>query len=307
MWRLALLALADSLTTTHAVPVAPAETLAVTVSGEGRPIIFVPGLVGSAFGFRHVTSALADDGYQTVVVEPLGVGRSGRPRDADYSLTAQADRVAAVLDSLGLRDVAVVAHAVSGSIAYRLALRRPELVSGILSIEGGVAESAVTPGLKRALKFAPLIKLLGRKGLTSELAGNFRASSGDPAWITPDVIAGYTEHAARDVGATVDALKGMARSHEPWALGPELARLRCPVRLLLGGAPHKGAVPQAEVARLAASVADLEVSVVSGAGHFVFEERPGLVAAAVRALIDATPIVAQGVRTPVDMRVSQRP
>jgi len=192
--------------------------------------------------------------------------------------------VAAVLDSLGIREAPVVAHAVSGAIAYRLALSRPELVSGILSIEGGVAESAVTPGLRRALKFAPLIKLLGRKGLTNELAGNLRASSGDTAWVTRDVIAGYAEHSARDVGATLDALKGMARSREPWLLEPELAQLRCPVRLLLGGVSHKGGVPQAEVDRLAVSVADFELIVVDGAGHFVFEERPDVVAAAVQAL-----------------------
>src|SRR5262245_37003956 len=82
------------------LPIAEAETLAVTVTGSGRPVVLVPGLFGSAFAFRHVVPALVDSGYRPIVIEPLGMGTSARPAHADYSLTAQADRIGAVLDSL---------------------------------------------------------------------------------------------------------------------------------------------------------------------------------------------------------------
>jgi pimeloyl-ACP methyl ester carboxylesterase len=39
-------------------------------------------------------------GYRTIVIEPLGVGSSARPEGANYSLTAQAARIAVVLDAL---------------------------------------------------------------------------------------------------------------------------------------------------------------------------------------------------------------
>ena len=47
-----------------------------------------------------------------------------RPPEADYSLTAQADRIAVVLDVLGLEPAVVVAHAVGASMALRLAYRQ---------------------------------------------------------------------------------------------------------------------------------------------------------------------------------------
>src|SRR5207249_962108 len=100
-------------------------------------------------------------GYRTIVVEPLGIGSSGRPQRADYSLTAQAERIAGVLDSLAIRQAFVIAHSLGGAEAFRLAYRRPDLVRGLISLEGGPTEAAITPAFKRALRFAPWIKRCG--------------------------------------------------------------------------------------------------------------------------------------------------
>src|SRR3989449_1863211 len=131
MWLLAFLALADS---AQAFPVvlSPAESLQVTVAGAaaGKPVVLVPGLFGSAFPYRNVIPRLTAAGYRAIVIEPLGVGGSGRPERADYSLTAQADRLAATLDRLGVARAMVVAHSTSASMAYRLAYPRPDLVRG---------------------------------------------------------------------------------------------------------------------------------------------------------------------------------
>ena len=53
------------------------------------------------------------------------------------SLTAQAERVATVMDGLGASGAIVVAHGAMAGMAMRLALRRPDLVGGIVSLEGG--------------------------------------------------------------------------------------------------------------------------------------------------------------------------
>jgi pimeloyl-ACP methyl ester carboxylesterase len=78
---------------TRCLPTAPGECLQVTISGEGRDVVLIPGLFGSAFGFRKVIPLFMAKGFRTIVVEPLGVGSSARPRMADYTLTAQADRI----------------------------------------------------------------------------------------------------------------------------------------------------------------------------------------------------------------------
>src|SRR5213596_1962772 len=109
MWLLAALLLADSSSVEHSfkVPLTRTESLAVATAGAGEPVVLIPGLFGSEFGFRKLVPLLNAAGYRTIVIEPLGIGSSARPPRADYSLTAQADRIAGVLDSLGERQALI--------------------------------------------------------------------------------------------------------------------------------------------------------------------------------------------------------
>lgn len=289
MWLLAVLLLSDSASTTGGfkVTVAPAESLAVEVTGRaaGAPVVLVPGLFGSAFGFRKLVPLLSAAGYRAVVVEPLGIGSSSRPRKANYSLTAQAGRIAAVLDSLGVRGVLLVAHSIGGSEAFRLAYHRPDLVRGLVSIEGGPTEATLTPSFRRALRFAPWIKLLGGiRLIRRKIRGMLIDSSGDPSWVTDDVVQGYTAGAAHDLDATLRAYLAMGDAREPEKLAPHLAEVRCPVRLIVGGARHDGDVGDEEVRLLEHTLRSFALDSVPGAGHFIYEEQPRAVLAAVTRL-----------------------
>ena len=282
MWWLALALVSDSASAvqTFKVAVAPAESLSVEVAGRGAPVVLIPGLFGSVYGFRKLVPQLTEAGYRAIVIEPLGVGSSARPERANYSLTAQADRIAAVLDSLHARDAMLIAHSIAGSEAYRLAYRRPDLVRGVLSIEGGPTEMAVTPTFKRALRFAPWVKLLGgirliRRKIRSLLID----SSGDPSWVTDDAVAEYTAGAAQNLDGTLKAYLAMANSREPELLAPRLPQIRCPVRLMVGGARHVGDVGPKETQLLARALHSFALDSVPGAGHFIHEEQPGAVLA----------------------------
>src|ERR1044071_3511844 len=105
-------------------PVSAAESLHVVATGTGPAVLCLPGLFGSAYEFRRVTPLFTGAGYRVIIVEPLGIGYSARPPRADYALTAQADRIAAVLDTLKVGPVLVVAHSLGGAMAFRLAVRR---------------------------------------------------------------------------------------------------------------------------------------------------------------------------------------
>jgi pimeloyl-ACP methyl ester carboxylesterase len=274
-------ALAASDPVSRLVTLPSGEALRVTTLGTGEPVILIPGLFGSAYGFRKVMPGLADGGWQAIVIEPLGVGGSGRPADADYSLTAQADRIAATLHALGIERAIVVAHSVGASMAYRLAYRHPDRVTALVSIEGGVAESAATPGFRRAMRFAPLIKLFGKGFVRGKIRGQLAAGSADPAWVTDEVVDGYTGGALADLGGTIKAYQRMAKSAEPEALTPRLGDVRCPVRLLLGAARHDGGPSLSDVELLTQKVPNIEVERVPASGHFIFEEAPAAVVAAV--------------------------
>jgi pimeloyl-ACP methyl ester carboxylesterase len=264
------------------ITVAPGERLHVEVAGAGTPVVLVPGLLGSAFGFRKLVDPLVAGGYRVVVVEPLGIGGSGKPEAADYSLTAQADRIAAVLVALELDPAVVVAHSVSASMALRLAARHPERVKAIVSLDGGPTEAAATPGFRRAMRFAFLIKLFGgTKRIEGIVRSTLEERSADPRWVTDDVVAGYMSAGARDLDGTLGALRQIAKAREPQPLRPRLSEVRCPVRLVIGTAAHEGGISPAEIALLRERLPLFAIDRVEDAGHFVFEEKPEAVVAAI--------------------------
>ena len=227
--------------------------------------------------------ALTAAGYRAIVIEPLRVGGSGRPEHADYSLTAQADRIAGVLDTLGVRDVIVVAHSLAASMALRLAYRRTNLVRAVVSLDGGLAEAAATTSFRRAMRFAPWIKWFGGvRRIRDKLHRGLIAASGDTAWVTDSVLIAYTAGAASDLDATLKAFLRMTEARERERLAAHLQEIRCPVRLLLGTAPHQGGVPQQDVDSLERGLQSFTIDSVAGSGHYIHEERPEAVVAAVQ-------------------------
>src|SRR4051812_1621494 len=131
------------------IQVAKGETLRTTTMGSGKPVVLIPGLFGGAYSYRKITGPLVARGYQTIVVEPLGYGASSHPKKADYSLDAQADRVARTLDHLGIRRALLISHANGSGIGFRLAVGRPDLGPGVPSHAGGPAGTAGAAGVKR--------------------------------------------------------------------------------------------------------------------------------------------------------------
>lgn len=270
----------DSLPFTPIV-VAPAETLAVTLSGVGRPVVIVPGMLGGAYGFRKVVPALVAAGHRVAIVEPLGSGQSSRPEDADYSFTAQAMRVAAVLDSLGIRRAPIVTHSVGAPVAYRLALGRPDLVESILSINGGPAESLDTPGVSTTLRLAPILRLFGvGSRARSKLVSGLLNASKDSTWVTETVIEAYGAPYRDDLWDTLRTLKRMSDAKNPELLVPALPRITAPVTLLRS-VDHPAALPEEEVTALADGIARFEVVGVEDTGQYIHEERPDVVVQAV--------------------------
>ena len=282
LWLLLAVGLAADSAHSLQVPVARGESLHVVTFGPGgrEPVVLIPGFFGSAFGFRKVVPLLAQAGYQPIVVEPLGTGFSSRPPHGDYSLSAQAHRIAAALDSLHVRHAWVIGHAVGGAMALRLAYTRPDLVAALVSLEGGPTEQVATPEFRSVARYIPWIKLLGGiKLIRRVLRSTLRASSGDTSWISDGVVFGYTAGTAANVDGTLRSYVAMAASKEHEPLQPHLGEITCPVRLVLGGARHDGGVAPEEVAELQREVRSFAVDTVPGAGHYLHEERPQAVLA----------------------------
>ncbi|MFL5472647.1 MAG: alpha/beta fold hydrolase [Gemmatimonadales bacterium] len=261
------------------IQVAKGETLRITSMGSGKPVVLIPGLFGGAYSYRNITGPLVAQGYQAIVVEPLGYGASSHPKKADYSLDAQTERVARTLEQMGVRRALLVAHANGSGIGFRLAVERPDLVRGLLSIDGGPAETAATPELRRVFRLGAFpVKLVLDPGRARyELKDELASSSGDRSWVTDEVVRKYSAAQIRDLNGSIDALNQMAKAKEKRSLAQRLQQCAVPVVLLVGTSPHRAMVSPEERDLLQHRVKRVEIQDIPGAGRYIQEEKPQVV------------------------------
>jgi pimeloyl-ACP methyl ester carboxylesterase len=265
------------------IEVAPGETLRTTSVGRGEPLVLIPGMFGAAFGYRAVMGPLAQQGYRCIVIEPLGYGWSSHPKQADYSFAAQTRRVGEALDSLGVTRTLVVAQSSGASIAFRLALARPSLVRGLLSIDGGPAESPSTPGMRKAFKLGGFVAKLAMNEakLRHDVRREIVRNSGDTTWITDAVIRQYTAGQTTDLSGSIDAFERMSKATTPEPLGDRLHQFTGPVRLLVGEVEHPSEVPDEQRELLREKLPNFAADTVPGSGQYIQEEQPAVVVDAV--------------------------
>ena len=76
-------------------------------------------------------AALTAAGYRVVVPDQIGFGRSSKP-NIHYSFDLLAANTAKLLDTLGVREAALVGHSTGGMIAVRFARNYPERTTRLI-------------------------------------------------------------------------------------------------------------------------------------------------------------------------------
>lgn len=294
---LLFLVAADSARVQRRIPLAPKETLTVSIAlpeapaaaspPPGAPVVLLPGIIGASFGYRRVAPLLAAAGHAVYIVEPLGVGTSSHPADGDYALDAQADRVGAVLDSLGVRRAIVAGSNFGAAVAMRLAYRRPECVAGVVLLDGGPVDRSYTEGVSTAMKLAPLLRFFGAGGIVKKKVRSALANaSADSSWVTRDVADAYARPIIADLGASIHVMQAMRRARVAEPLRDNLWRITQPVRLLIGASNRNGGIGADEVAVLASRLTNFRADSIIGSGAYLHEERPDAVVRTILGLAD---------------------
>lgn len=116
--------------------------------GEGPPIVFVHGLLGSHRTWDHLVDRLAA-GHRVIAPDLVGHGGSAKPR-GDYSLGAHAGTLRDLLDQLGVGPVTLVGHSLGGGIALQFAYLFPERVSRLVLVSSGGLGRELSPLLRAA-------------------------------------------------------------------------------------------------------------------------------------------------------------
>jgi pimeloyl-ACP methyl ester carboxylesterase len=108
------------------------QTYYVT-AGEGPAIVLLHGFPQDWSTWLPVSERLSHR-YRVIMPDLRGIGRSLSASD-DFGPEAMADDILAVLDAEGIRAAYVAGHDIGGPVAYVLARRNSERVTGVMLLE----------------------------------------------------------------------------------------------------------------------------------------------------------------------------
>ncbi|MFK7922390.1 MAG: alpha/beta fold hydrolase [Bacteroidia bacterium] len=98
--------------------------------GQGTPIVLVHGTPTWSYMFRHLIAPLSEN-HRVLAIDHLGFGLSAKPKTADYSVQAQAQRFSDWIASLNLTAFHLVVHDFGGPIALNYALQHPQQIKSL--------------------------------------------------------------------------------------------------------------------------------------------------------------------------------
>ncbi len=109
--------------------------LHVVEAGDGFPVVLAHGFPELSYSWRHQMGALADAGYHTIAPDQRGYGRSTRPDAIEeYDIVHLTDDLLGILDDVGEERAVFVGHDWGSLIVWQMALLHPDRVAGVVGM-----------------------------------------------------------------------------------------------------------------------------------------------------------------------------
>ncbi|GAB0106654.1 epoxide hydrolase EphA [Nocardia sp. JMUB6875] len=277
--------------------------LQVVEHGEGVPVVFCHGFPELGFSWRHQVFAVAEAGYRTLTPDMRGYGGSSRPEAVDqYDMLTICEDLVGLLDAYGLEDAVFVGHDWGASVVWHLARDHPERVRAVagLSVPATPRSSGPPtaimrsrlgedfymiwfqePGVADPVLNADVRRILLQDGIMS--AKSFLNTSDPlpplPEWISAAEFEYYVE-AFTATGFT-GGLNYYRNLDRTWERTAHLEGVKIGQPSLFIAGSTDPVIQFTPLHKMSALLSDLRATVIlEGAGHWIQQERPEEVNAA---------------------------
>jgi proline iminopeptidase len=252
--------------------------------GDGRllpkpTLIALHGGPGFDHGYLRPGLGPLRDHAQIIYVDLRGQGRSGRPPLESCTLEQMADDIASLCDLLDIERPVVFGHSAGGFVAMHLALRRPDLVGGLLLCESAATLAPIEDG------GPPAPTLAARAGAdVLAVAGPIFGgdiSAENLAAFFDKVLPFYAGPSHMDVPKRLTALSGISidiMQHFFNALAPrynlidDLPRIVAPTLVMVGA--HDWVSPPRASRAITRGIPGAKMVTFTDSGHMPFSEEP---------------------------------
>jgi pimeloyl-ACP methyl ester carboxylesterase len=266
---------------------------AVTGGGGGPPLLLVHGWPQTWYAWRMLMPTLARD-FRVIAVDQRGIGLTDKPQDG-YDTATLAGDLAALMDALGHQQFALYGTDVGMPIAYALAADHRDRVERLVVSEAPLPGVTPSPPLFLPPPLNARLWHLAFNQLPAEVnealvrgrediffGAEFDASAGTNK-LPEDAVSYYIDTLAADP----EALRGSFGFYR--AISTTTAqnqqrkerRLTLPV-LAIGGGESSGDMVGATMQLVADNV---QTVVLAGSGHWVAEQAPEELLAALTAFL----------------------
>jgi epoxide hydrolase A/B len=287
---------------------------------RGAPVVVLAhGFPELAYSWRHQISVLADAGYHVLVPDQRGYGGSAKPAAVeDYGVVALTADVVGLLDDVGAEKATIIGHDWGAIVAWTFPLLYPDRVAAVAGLSvPPVPRSLQSPGATFRRTFgdnffyilyfqqpgvadAELARdpaTTMRRMLSTSATDDVDAAQrmfapgpegfidrlpepgGLPDWISADEFKVYVDEFTRD-GFTgpLNWYRNMDHNWEHMA-SPPAATIAAPALFIAGTAdPVLGFMSPERATEVVAG--DYRQVLIDGAGHWIQQERPDEVNAA---------------------------
>lgn len=260
--------------------------------------LFLHGFPELNFAWRYQLPVFAERGYKAWAPNQRGYGRSSRPLGIrNYAMNHLMDDVTRLIDASGCSKVTLIAHDWGGVVAWSYAMlgERPIERLIAMNIPHPVRMQAGQRSLRQLRKswyayFFQLPKLperiLGARH--AEAIGRmFRETSGDPSRFPDDVVQVFRDNAAQPGALTAMINWYRAMRYQPREFRDAMASppiIRVPTLMLWG--ENDVALGKELTFGTDELVEDLTLRYFPGVSHWIQQEEPEAVNAAVEAWLD---------------------
>lgn len=118
--------------------------------GHGWPLLLVHGLASTSHIWDLVAPLLVDDA-RVIALDLRGHGQSDKP-DGDYGFKAVVSDVLGILEEVQMERPVVVGHSWGAMVGLWMAANRPDEVSGLVMVDGGLVDMGTQGSWEQTLE-----------------------------------------------------------------------------------------------------------------------------------------------------------